>query len=275
MVQVDVFWSFAVGSQFAAFAAKQLEGDDKPFESRSFVKNLLWLAVFFVPSGGALLWGFPSWETMHVGTYGAIPAWLVALFCGTNITQGILGYWISYKLIQAKKLYAANFMWILGYFLMFFILVHGWDGTGYQRFFYCERSWSGVITPWQRDTFTPGQVLVWLKSPVAATLGAMGVIMMPFLFSWLVRLFAESLEGETKKEFLRKGYIKSVLIILGMVFGASLGTAIVSSILIHKLGWILGVIIFVVAAYFLLFRPQGPIDKLVMKSYGPVGGNAA
>ncbi len=129
MVQIDIFWSFAVGAGFATCASTGLENVEKPFESRAFLLNLLWLSVFFVPSGAVLLWGFPAWETMQVGTYETIPAWLVALFCGTNITQGILGFWIAYKLIRAKKTYLAHLMWIVGYFLMLFVLVHGWDGT--------------------------------------------------------------------------------------------------------------------------------------------------
>lgn len=262
MVQVDVFWSFAVGAGFAACASRQLEEEETPFESKSFIKTLLWLSIFFVPSGAVLLWGFPRWETMQVGTYENIPAWLVALFCGTNITQGILGYYISYKLIRAGKTYAANLMWILGYFGMFFILIHGWDGTGYKRFFYCATKWSGDIIPWNPDTFSLLTPITWLISPVAITLLIMGIILMPFLFMWMNGLLVE---GEKLAASNNKQYEAPPLNLVDFckiaVFGV-IGSSIIASILIHLMGWMIGGIIFTAIIYFVLLKEGGIIYKM-------------
>src|SRR5215831_2221872 len=144
MVQVDVFWSYGIGATFAVAAARQLarfheqqavaKEKKSVLETPFFTKTVLFLAILFAPSGLYLVWNFPSWETMHVGDKN-MPAWLVTLFAITNITQGILGFWVAYRLIAAKKLYSAYLTIIAAYFAMFFILVHGWDGTGYQRFF--------------------------------------------------------------------------------------------------------------------------------------------
>ncbi|MBU0993350.1 MAG: hypothetical protein KJ737_12725 [Proteobacteria bacterium] len=257
MVQVDVFWSFAIGAGFAASASRQLETEEKPFESRSFIYTLLWLSIFFVPSGATLLWGFPAWETMQVGTYDTIPAWLVALFSGTNVTQGILGYWIAYRFIRNGKTYAANLMWVIGYFLMFFILIHGWDGTGYQRFFYCGTSWSGDFTSWVKGTFTLFSPVAWLVSPVAITLAIMGVILMPFLLKWMNMFIVEGKimekEGDRVYPVVPLGLLDFQLV----AFGGVVGAAIVSSILIHLLGWILGFIVFSLIAYFVFLKENG------------------
>lgn len=91
MVQVDIFWSFAIGAGFAASADKQLENEDKPFESKGFIKNLLWLSIFFVPSGATLLWGFPAWETMQVGTLRRFPHGWSRCFVGPMSPKG---YWV-------------------------------------------------------------------------------------------------------------------------------------------------------------------------------------
>ena len=89
----------------------------------------------------------------------------------TNVTQGILGYWLAYRLIKAGNTLGAWLLCGLGYFCMFFILVHGWDGTGYQRFFYTCTNWGslGQCVLWE-----PGQkhVLRWAVGPVALTLYA-------------------------------------------------------------------------------------------------------
>ncbi len=97
MVQVDVFWAYAYGAGFSIAAFRQLKKiteeaavqggntgnvrkkDENParknkmlFENKYFVQALLYIAILFVPSGAYLLWNFPSWETMHAGTYIAL-----------------------------------------------------------------------------------------------------------------------------------------------------------------------------------------------------------
>src|SRR5687768_2053800 len=71
MVQVDIFWSYALGAGFAIANAHQLEQERKAgrsaFDLRSFRDTILFLSCIFVPSGAYLVWAFPSWETMHVG----------------------------------------------------------------------------------------------------------------------------------------------------------------------------------------------------------------
>ncbi len=257
MVQVDIFWSFALGAGFATAASRQIKTEDKPFEGPYFVKTLLFLSIFFVPSGTTLLWGFPEWETMQVGTYHTIPAWLVALFSATNMTQGIIGYWLAFKFIRADNAYGAQLIVLLGYFCMFFILVHGWDGTGYQRFFYDCRGWGTDLSkPW-----TPGDIMVfkWLVSPVAFTLYAMGFIMLPLLFHWISKWIKEGYQlgkvNSSKAMETSRGNIING--ILRLIFIHTLGGAIMASLLIRFLGLPVGSIAFALAAYFVLLRKGG------------------
>jgi len=254
MIQVDVFWSFALGAGFAAAAARQLKKNDKPFESRYFVRTLLYLSIFFVPSGAALLWGFPEWETMQVGTYKTIPAWLVMLFTLTNVTQGILGYWLAYLLIRKGNGYGALLLVIIGYFCMFFILVHGWDGTGYQRFFYtCTWYGSEECARWSKGSYA---VLKWAQGPVAITLYAMGVVMMPPIFYWMTGWIKAGygLAGPGKEPVKRPSQLALLFVVLRLVFVHSLGAAVVSSLLIHWIGWIPGLLIFAVLAFLIEFK---------------------
>lgn len=259
MVQVDVFWSFALGAGFAASAARQLEKEDTPFENNFFMKNLVFLSCFFVPSGAILLWGFPEWETMQAGTYKTIPAWLVGAFTLTNVTQGILGFWIAYKFIRARNFYGAYLMVMLGYFLMFFILVHGWDGMGYQRFFYSCSWWGGAreCTPWTPGTYT---VLKWIfLSPVALTLYAMGLVMLPVLFFWMSDWVKRGYElGDVDRKLaLETTQMDIVKAIARLIFLHTLGAAIVASLLIRYLTWPGGIAVFAVLAYIIMLRRGG------------------
>ncbi|MFX1277140.1 MAG: hypothetical protein ACFFBP_07445 [Promethearchaeota archaeon] len=64
-----------------------------------------------------------------------VPTWVTVFAAATNILMGIVGYNITYYLIKKGKLNFALLQTIIGYFIMFFILAYGCDGTGAQRFF--------------------------------------------------------------------------------------------------------------------------------------------
>jgi hypothetical protein len=250
MVEVDVFWAYGLGAGFAAAATHQIAlSKDRPsgaaengwqryFSSPYFTVTVLYCALLFAPSGAYLLWAFPDWETMQVARDQAfIPAWLVTLFAITNVSQGILGYWVTAKLIRAGRRYAAFLQVGVGYFGMFFILAHGWDGVGYQRFFSANRA---VFHSWPHDpSFADalGRAGRWLTSPVALTLAGMSVIVVVLLWimsAWL----SEGYRLAGVPEAPRPPTV--VAAFLGFVFAGALGAAIVSSVLIHLLGWWIG-----------------------------------
>ena len=64
-------------------------------------------------------------DFISIGTF---PVWNVA---DASITVGV-----GVLLLRQNRIYLANLNWMLGYFGMFFILVYGWDGLGFDRFFY-------------------------------------------------------------------------------------------------------------------------------------------
>ena len=239
MVQVDVFWTYALGAGFAVAAGRRLtrekseEGIDA-LSSNVFRDTLLFLAILFAPSGVWLLWAFPSWETMHVGDRD-LPVWLVGAFAITNITQGILGYWVAYKLIEKGKAYLGYLQWVAGYFLLWFILIHGWDGTGYQRFFSETKA---DLVGWTWATARE-----WATCDVALTLYGMGVFIIPAILILMVRWLKQDPGPKADKPML-------ALWMLAVMFVVCPGVALVASLLVHWLGWVLGLIVFVPVVYF-------------------------
>ncbi len=197
MVQVDVFWSYAIGAGFAASASKQIKKeydtakDTGWFQSKYFVYNVLFLACLFAPSGVYLLWDFPQWETMQVAaSHASIPAWLVTLFAFTNVTLGVLGYWVAYSFIKKGRPGLAWLQVLIGYFFMAFILIVGWDGTGWQRFLYDASMHGGRL--WSPGTYDGA---AFLTSHVAFALYGMGVIVAPFLLIPMAKWIREGLQG--------------------------------------------------------------------------------
>ena len=246
MVQVDVFWSYGLGSSFALAASRELAreraANRRLLDSPYFAKTLLFLSTLFAPSGAWLLWSFPSWETMHAGSR-ELPGWLVAAFAATNVTQGALGFAVVYLLVARNRLWAAWLHWFFAYFAMFFILVHGWDGRGYQRFFSSTRA---DFLAWHGDW------TAWLTSPVALTLYGMGVVLVPTILVTMSRWITAA-----DAPAARRSRLAVALVCLFVPLGAALGSAIAASLCIHALGWIGGTLAFAVALYAIALRPRG------------------
>ncbi len=261
MVQVDVFWSYGIGAGLALAASRQLvaarQRDEDPLAGPHFSRVLLFLAAVFAPSGAYLLWAFPSWETMHVGTRD-MPAWLPCVFALTNVTQGVAGYLVARWLILRGRAHQAYLHWIGGYFAMFFILVHGWDGSGYRRFFAVDHD---AFLTWE-----PARVLEWLGSDVALALGVMGIAFIPTLL-YLTATWIR--DGDPSPAGRSRSGIAAMSLVA--IFGAGLAPAIGASVLIRFTGWVPGTLLFAVAAWALLVRRASPGGWLYGRLVGAAG----
>ena len=276
MVQVDVFWSYGLGATFAVASSRQLlarrraeRSQVKPaepraepggtershparglFSDRHLVGALLFLALIFAPSGVYLVWEFPSWETMHAGDR-EMPGWLIATFAITNVTQGLLAFWVVDRLLAAGRSYLAYLQIVFAYIGMFFILVHGWDGQGYQRFFSETRA---DFLAWDGDWSA------WLTSDVALTLLVMGAVLVPILL-WLAVSWQRQGYSLAAPDARRPGRAAIAGLVLATVFLAGLGLAVVASLLIHGLGDAAG-IPSAIAVVALALVPGGPVHAL-------------
>jgi hypothetical protein len=187
MVQVDVFWSYGLASGLTLAAGKQLRKEKNTWNNKYFLGVLLWISLFFAPSGIYLLWAFPYWETMFVArNHQDIPAWLVTLFAVTNVTQAILGYYVTLAMIKKGSSFGAKLQPIWSHAAMLFVLIVGWDGTGFKRFTY-----SGTGDDWAQGLSLP--MSGFIGSPVFWTLCGMGVLLVPTYFYLIKQWKTESL----------------------------------------------------------------------------------
>jgi hypothetical protein len=183
MVQVDVFWSYGLASGLALASRRGIVREPRVFESRYFVATLLWIALFFAPSGIYLLWGFPAWETMFLARdHSDIPAWLATLFAATNVSQGALGFWVTARILRSGRARAAVFQAIWSHAAVVFILLFGWDGSGFRRFTY-----AGTGEDWARGTEYPW--VAFFSSPVFHSLIALALALVP-TYAWLAQRLA-------------------------------------------------------------------------------------
>ncbi len=200
-----------------------------------FLKNLLFLSLLFVPSGSVLLWSNPSWETMQVGRYETIPQWLVGMFTTTNITQGLLGFLVTYHYLIRGKYFRAAMQTVWAYLGFFFILANGWDNRGYQRFFSRDRE---SFEDWSWRNVGP-----WLRSDVVKILLAYGVVFLPVMYWWITRWLVEGYcqeNGVNDEKAIVRDAVETFIWLNVVVFGFCLGSAVLATALIRKLGWVKG-----------------------------------
>lgn len=245
MVQVDVFWAYGLGANLAWAAGRQLVKKDKPYESGYFVWTLLFLALVWAPTGSLLLFRHPSWETMQAAeNLAAIPIFLTIGFGITNITQGILGFWIGLMLMQKGRYYLANLNWIFGYLGMLFILLYAWDGMGYDRFLY-DRDMLPGSPAWTSGAST-GATLAgaleaipkFMTSSVAMTLYLDAVYLLIPLFYLTVVWYQTGLRQDGIQP---PGGGKVLTTYLMAVFVVGLGAAAFCVVVVNYTGALLGV----------------------------------
>jgi hypothetical protein len=201
-----------------------------------------------------------------------IPAWLVTLFAVTNVTQGILGYWITVKLLKKKNYYGAHANWMWSWILFWFILVCGWDCTGYQRFLYDMSMFNGEL-------WSPGKHMGvgFLLSNVWLTLVIMAVFFGPMLIHGFIKF---TRDGAKMDPSIKPNEVPNAITILAVYFGAQwvvcLGLAIVAALMVMGLrnvtgstllGYLVGVPLFIILAQLLLFRRGMPMQKIARMLY--------
>lgn len=276
MLQVDFFWTWAIGAHLAVAAARQLKDipEENRFINKYFLSLVLFMALLFGATGMVLFMVNPLWETMQVWTHNTVPLALVIAWFVTNVTNAIFAYAICWYFIRKGDELKAHLQWVIGYFLFFFVLVYGWDGTGILRF-----SWDATVAgPWAGGTMG----LAWLGSPIAITLYILGVIFLPpYLYltsKWAVEGMRE--DPDVKEKIPEKG-IKTHLLV---AFYGMLGVMMTLLLVLASagLGWtfnslwgepisagLLGIAIVGVASYFLLFRKGMLFEKFLDKFRNP------
>jgi hypothetical protein len=247
-------------------AAKQLKKERSLLGNAYMAALLFYISAIFVPEAIWLLWSFPHWETMHVwNSLSEIPTAYVTAFISGDALLAVIGFWVAAKLIRSGRDYAAHIQWIAGYFAFFFVLAHGWDGTGWQRF-----TWDPTVTgmPWE-----PGRTM-WVDfatSNVAITLYAMALpTIVPMIAGGYIWLrnghILAGLDGARASSLAVKG----VAIYLLGVFVAFLMAACATVISLHlttQAGMLVGVIVTITVAYALAFRRGGILQTAISRGF--------
>eukprot|EP01063_Lacrimia_lanifica_P021033 TRINITY_DN2828_c0_g1_i1.p1 TRINITY_DN2828_c0_g1~~TRINITY_DN2828_c0_g1_i1.p1 ORF type:complete len:280 (+),score=106.15 TRINITY_DN2828_c0_g1_i1:59-898(+) len=212
MIQVDVFWSFALGGSFACFAGDGLAKHASPFENWYFAYTLMFLSMAFAPSGVFLLNLNPAWESMFVykredlGTHGWKDALIPTVFGWSNVALGVLGFIINWWLLRQGRRQLATYLHITSYMCMFSIL-----GFGYGRFLY-----PGSEADWHAQK--PAHVLDCIGCEIFCALMGLGAFVGPWFYAPWFKWHAQHPEAtlaEDRRTVLKTYAINFVFLIAG------------------------------------------------------------
>ncbi|MFI9228186.1 hypothetical protein [Streptomyces rimosus] len=277
-----LFWAYGIGSTFALAAARQLQFLERRAADRTWLPRLLaprlisraanpylcltllYAAVLLVPTGLFLMWQNPSWSTMHIADgHRGVWAGLPLLYAGSVVIATLLGFLLAQALCLVGAGYWAYLNCVVGHFLLFGTLVHGWDGQGYRRFLSTD---GAALRAWSEDSVI-NCVLRFLTSGTFLTLLVLGAAVIGTLLLTEIGWLAEGWLLPGGAQDLKVPRFLAVAIAGAGLYGLPLLGALLASTLVRFLGYPVGLAVFAVTAGGLLLPRRSPVRWL----YGLVG----
>jgi hypothetical protein len=259
MVEVDLPWAYGVGASFAVVAQRHLLASAGPhwrngLLSWPFIQVLFFCLIMLEPFTVQLLWAFPEWQLMYL-IHGRPGIWQVAAILIALVAMAMLGFAVAWTLLRQGRPYGAYLQFIAGYLLLFFGLSYGWDGTGYQRLLSVDRA---ALAHW-----TWVDAGTWLHSDIFAVYNVHMAVLVPFLL-----FFASYWVARDSRP--RRGQVGVVAWLILLVFGATLGTALLGCVILLHLGVILGAPSVALLALLLMYWRRGPFRLLHQAIFAPL-----
>ncbi|QEU95772.1 hypothetical protein [Streptomyces kanamyceticus] len=274
-IQAELFWAYAIGATFALSAGRQLQvwerinaGEGPRTRSRAanpyLALTALFAAVLMVPTGLFLLWQNPAWATMHVASgHEGVWAGFVLFYAGGIPVAAIIGFLVAQALVLVGAGYWAYLQCVGGYFLLFGTLVHGWDGSGYERFL---SPGAKDFAEWPKDSVV-NHVLGFLTSGTFLALLLFGAAVIGTMLMTEIGWLMEGWSLPGADEDRKVPRILGIAIAGAGVYGLPFVGALLASGLVRLLGGWLGLPLFAVLAGVTLLHGRSPVRWL----YGLVG----
>ncbi|MET9365349.1 hypothetical protein ABZX93_31155 [Streptomyces sp. NPDC006632] len=274
-IQAVPFWAYATGATFAVAAARQLQWwqrsvHEEGIRTRSHAANpylmltVLFAAVLLVPTGLFMMWQNPSWATMQVARDAhGVWAGFVLLYAGGTVIAALLGFLVAQALVLVGAGYWAYLQSVGAHFLLFAVLVHGWDGTGYRRLLTTDRR---ELRAWSKDSVV-NHLLHFMTSGTFLALLVLGAAVIATLLITEIGWLVEGWELPGADEDRKVARVLAVAVAAAGVYGLPFIGAVAASALVRLAGWPLGLALFAALAGPALLARRSPVRAL----YGVVG----
>lgn len=274
-VQAAPLWAYGIGATFAVAAGRQLQwwersvrGEGVRTRSRAanpyLALTVLYAALLPAPTGAYLLWQEPAWSTMHVARdHDGVWAGF-ALFYGASVVVGaLLGFLAARLFVLVGAGYWGYLQAVAGYFLLFFTLIHGWDGTGYERLLSADPR---AYADWSAEGVANG-VLAFATSGTFLAVLIFGTAVIGTMLLTEIGWLVEGWRLPGAAADLKVPRVVAVAIAGAGVYGLPFAGAVGASVLVRLLGWWAGIGAFALLAGVVLLPARSPVRTL----YGLVG----
>ncbi|MET9853044.1 hypothetical protein ABZY57_08870 [Streptomyces sp. NPDC006450] len=279
-VQAAPLWAYGIGATFAVAAGRQLQwwersvrGEGVRTRSRAadpyLALTLLYAALLPAPTGAYLLWQNPAWSTMHVARdHDGVWAGF-ALFYGASVVVGaLLGFLAARLFVLVGAGYWGYLQAVAGYFLLFFTLIHGWDGTGYERLLSADpRAFAGWSADGDAGESVVNQCLAFATSGTFLAVLIFGTAVIGTMLLAEIGWLVEGWRLPGAAADLKVPRVLAVAIAGAGVYGLPFAGAVAASVLVRLLGWWAGIGAFALLAGAVLLPARSPVRAL----YGLVG----
>ncbi|WP_330295312.1 hypothetical protein [Streptomyces sp. NBC_00503] len=277
-VQAAPLWAYAIGATFAVAAGRQLQWWERSVQgegvrTRSRAANpylaltLLYAALLPAPTGVYLLWQNPAWATMQVARdHDGVWAGFALFYVASVVVGALLGFLAARLFVLVGAGYWGYLQAVAGYFLLFFTLIHGWDGTGYQRLLSADpRAFAG----WPADGAAGGggdsainHVLAFATSGTFLALLVFGLAVIGTMLLAEIGWLVEGWRLPGAAADLKVPRVIAVAIAGAGVYGLPFAGALGASLLVRLLGWWPGLGLFALLAGVVLLPARSPVRRL-------------
>ncbi|MEV7420828.1 hypothetical protein [Streptomyces sp. NPDC089919] len=264
------FWAYGTGAALALAAGRQLQWWQRsvadggvrtrsPAASPYLTLTLLYFAVLAAPAGAYLLWQDPAWTTMQAADgHRGVWAGFALLAAGAPVVAGLLGFLAARWLVLVGAGYGAYLQAVGGHFLLFFALVHGWDGSGPRRLLSADgrayREWAGGRPV--------NHVLGFLTSGTFLAVLVFGTVLAGTVLVMQIGWLAEGWRLPGADRDRRVGRVTAVAVAGSGVYGLPGAGAVAATALVRWTGWLPGAALFAVLAGAVLLPARGPVRRL-------------
>jgi hypothetical protein len=201
---------------------------------------------------------------MHVAdAHRGIWPGFVLFYAGGIPVATLLGFTAAQALVLVGAGYWAYLQAVGGYFLLFGTLVHGWDGSGYTRFF---TTGARDFADWPKDSVV-NNVLDFLTSGTFLALLLFGAAVIGTMLVTNIAWLMEGWDLPGADEDRKVPRIVAIAIAAAGVYGLPFLGALTASVLMRWLGGVFGLLVFAVLAGVVLLHRRSPVRTL----YGLVG----
>jgi len=215
MVQIDIPWSFLIGSTLAEADQIELAKEKSATQTPCFLWGMAFMTILFNPASMYLLWRYPGWETMYRADDRNLSALVPTVFVAVLSATYALGYIFGHRRLRGSGRLSLRWINLIASTALLAFLA-----VSYRRFLFVGST----------AEFTGGNSPNIVGSTLFRDLCIMGVLLSPaycLTYAYFQRR-GKNISAGQPPQVTRSQRVKVVLIGAGMGLGSLVGSVLLT-----------------------------------------------